>query len=106
MKQTIAIDFDGVIHNYNLGWLDGSIYDGLKKGAKEAIDLLSKEYEIIVFTSRPNTIEVDEWLKKHGIKVKEVTNTKPIARVYIDDRGLRFENWEQVLKDLPKLQNL
>ena len=32
--------------------------------------------------------------------ISKVTAEKPRARCYIDDKGLRFTDWENMLKDL------
>lgn len=37
-----------------------------------------------------------EWLEKHGIPYDEIYFGKPNAEIYIDDRSLRFENWESI----------
>lgn len=37
MKKSIAIDFDGVIHDYNNGWQNGKIYGKPIEGAFEGI---------------------------------------------------------------------
>jgi len=113
MKKTIAFDFDGVIHKYSKGWQDGKIYDEPVEGALEAIvELLIKGYKVSVFTTRENTAEVRNWIidKLHECKAVvskvfhqfpredfEVTNKKPIAIAYIDDRGIRFTNWKDIL---------
>ena len=41
-KQNLAIDFDGVIHNADKGWYDGTCYGEPIPGALEAIKELSK----------------------------------------------------------------
>jgi capsule biosynthesis phosphatase len=43
-----------------------------------------------------------DWLEKYGIEYDEIYFGKPNADVYIDDRALRFENWEEI--DSAKLQ--
>ena len=109
-NDNVAIDFDGVIHEFK-GWGDGTCYGNPLVGALEAIKFLSKKHNIIIFTakSKPNrplvkgktgTELVWEWLKKHNIDqyVKEVTAEKPRAKIYIDDKGYRFNNWEETLK--------
>ena len=109
--NTLAIDFDGVIHNHNLGFHDGTCYGNPIKGAIDAIKLLSKKYTIIIFTCKANphrplingkngTELVWEWLKKHNIEVyiKDVTYNKPNALFYIDDKAISFNNWNNTLK--------
>lgn len=105
MKQTIAIDFDGVIHKYSNGWQDGSCYDCAIEGAIDALrKLLDRGYKIVIFSTRADTeeriSEMRHWLKKYGLSRNyeyEITNKKPIAIAYIDDRGIRFTNWKDML---------
>ena len=114
--NNIAIDFDGVIHNFDKGWNDGTCYGEPIPGSIEAIKKLSKHYKIIIFTAKakPNRplvnnktgIElVNEWLKKYGIyeHIETVTSEKPHAKIYIDDNGYRFENWEDTIKEIKRL---
>lgn len=98
-KKTICLDFDGVLHAYSRGWGDGSVYDEPMPGAVDAVRKLSEHYKLIVQTSRKNLDDVREWLGRHGFPFMVVTNEKPPAVLYIDDRGLRFESWEQVMND-------
>ena len=108
--NTIAIDFDGVIHNANKGWHDGTCYGEPLPGAIDSIKLLSKKYKIIIFTAkakpdRPlvngkNGVElVKEWFCKYKLDtyIYEITSEKPRAELYIDDNGYRFENWDDTL---------
>ena len=110
-KKTIAIDFDGVIHKYSKGWQNGRIYDEPVEGSLEAIfKLLEKDYRVVVFTTREFINEVKDWIimEMHKCKNLEgktfvnykdfsVTNIKPPAIAYIDDRGIRFTNWKDML---------
>jgi len=99
MKNVICLDFDGVIHAYSKRWHDGTIYDKPVEGAIQGIIDLQKEgMEIAIHTARPQLSKVYEWLLEHGLPKDnldkiEITNTKPQATVYVDDRGLRFTNW-------------
>jgi hypothetical protein len=108
--NNIAIDFDGVIHNFDKGYYDGTCYGEPIPGSLEALKILSKQYKIIIFTakakpSRPlvngkTGVElVKEWLDKHGVLqyVSEITSEKPRAVLYIDDNGYRFNNWNSAL---------
>jgi hypothetical protein len=101
-QPTLAVDFDGVIHAYSKGWQGGEIYDEPVEGCAEALRQLSKRYEMVVFTARHNLEDVHKYLVRHSIRhhFKEITNRKPQAEVYLDDRGLKFLTWEQTLGDL------
>ena len=109
-NNNIAIDFDGVIHEFK-GWGDGTCYGEPLEGALEAIKLLSKKYNIVIFTakSKPNRPLVEGktgtelvwgWLKKYNIDkyIKDVTYNKPNALFYIDDKAIAFNNWNNTLK--------
>jgi capsule biosynthesis phosphatase len=42
-----------------------------------------------------------EWLERHGMEYDEIYFGKPNGHVYIDDRAVRFADWENLqLKDL------
>jgi 5'(3')-deoxyribonucleotidase len=110
-KKSIAIDFDGVLHDAYQGWGDGTCYGDPLPGAIEAIKQLSQQYQIVIFTAKakPDRPLVDgktgvdlvkEWFVKYNILdyITEVTSEKPRAELYIDDNGYRFENWDDTLK--------
>ena len=114
--NNIAIDFDGVIHTFDRGWNDGTCYGDPIPGAIEAIKKLSLKYNIIIFTAKAKSnrplvngktgIElVKEWLSKYDLIdcVAEITSEKPHANIYIDDRGYRFNNWTDTLKEIEDL---
>ena len=116
-QKNIGIDFDGVIHDDNKGFHDGTIYGEPIEGSLEAIRKLSSNFNIIIFTAkakpdRPlingkNGVElVKEWLIKYGIEkcVSEITSEKPRAILYIDDKGFRFDNWENTLHFIQSLK--
>tara|TARA_Y100000114_G_scaffold129810_1_gene127377 strand:- start:1589 stop:1999 length:411 start_codon:yes stop_codon:yes gene_type:complete len=113
--KNIAIDFDGVIHEF-LGWGDGTCYGQPLEGSIEAIKQLSKNWNIIIFTAkaRPDrplvngktgTELVYEWLEKYDLTkhIDYVTHEKPRAEIYVDDKGLRFHNWKECLEQLKTL---
>lgn len=96
----IAIDFDGVICKR-----EGipTIYDWdhvePMEGALESINLLLKmKYEVYILTSNFEPAKVIEWLSDYGFPKLEVTNIKKPAHVYIDDRAMRFTNWQDIRK--------
>jgi hypothetical protein len=109
--KNLAIDFDGVIHNFDKGYHDGTCYGDPIKGSLDAIKLLSKDYNIIIFTakakpSRPlvngktGSELVYEWLAKHNVMqyVTQITSEKPRSQIYIDDKGYHFQNWDDTLE--------
>jgi len=108
--KTISIDFDGVIHKYSKGFQGmDNVYDPPMEGAIESIEKLYNEgYTLKILSSRPKEV-IYPWLEKYGLSkyIKEVSNHKFPATVYIDDRGLLFQNWGQCLNELqshPKLK--
>jgi len=111
-NMVISIDFDGVIHRNSKGFHDGTIYDKPVKGTKKSLrKLYTKGFDLVISTckadpDRPlvngkNGIElVWEWLEKWELDqyIMKVTNEKPRALFYIDDKGIRFESWKDTLK--------
>jgi hypothetical protein len=113
-QKNIAVDFDGVIHNMDKGWYDGTCYGEPLPGSLEALRKLYTKWNIIIFTAkgRPDRplvngktgIElVEEWLDKHDVLqyVDEITWEKPRAEYYIDDRGITYDNnWDEILEEV------
>lgn len=108
-NKNLAIDFDGVIHEFN-GWGDGTCYGQPLPGAIDAIKNLATKYNIIIFTAkvRPDRplvngktgIElVTEWFKQYDLLqyITEITHEKPRACLYVDDKAYRFSSWEDTL---------
>lgn len=121
---SVAVDFDGVIHAYSMGWNDGTIYDEPVPGAFDALRGLMERYAVYVHTSR-DAGQVGEWIKERsGIACEWLTDLRnPVcfwshqdsllitplklpAIAYIDDRGIRFTNWDQALADLAALEGV
>ena len=115
-SKTIGIDFDGVIHRSSKGFHDGTIYDDPVEGSFDAIKKLANDYNIVVYTAkaRPDrplvngktgTELVVEWLARHGYMdfVSEVTAVKPRAIAYIDDRAIKFDNWDSTMKTMEQI---
>ena len=112
-RYSIAVDFDGVIHRYGKGWHDGTVYDEPMPGALEALARIHRRYRVVILTTRVNPglhggdaqlASVEAWLERHGFvkgeHYDEVTHEKVPALVYIDDRALHFDNWDQALDEL------
>lgn len=101
--ETICLDFDGVLHSYVSGWQGETVIaDPPIHGTDRAVERLRKRYRVVVHSARCQSREgreaVERWLAQHGIEVDEVCEHKPLAKMYVDDRGLRFDgDWEAVM---------
>lgn len=98
--QTICVDFDGVLNNYK-GY-DGDNLGTPREGAKEFLEQLSKEYDVVIFSVRRYS-KIIKWLTDYDLLkyVVNVTSYKPLAVAYIDDRAIRFNgNYEKTLNEL------
>jgi hypothetical protein len=116
IDKNICVDLDGVLHGYSKGFYDGSMYDIPKPGSKEAIDELKKYFNIVIFTARVSPTahgkegakeqreNIKKWLKKYNIYYDKITCEKIPASFYIDDRAIRFSNWEKTLQLVSKLK--
>ena len=113
--KNIGVDFDGVIHKCSKGYYDGTVYDEPIEGSYEALERLSKKYDVVIYTAKAKpdrglvngktgTQLVWEWLKKYNMDkfVTKVTAEKPRAVAYIDDKGIFFDNWKDTLDILDK----
>jgi len=113
-RKPISVDFDGVIHQFSTGYTRPDIYDPPMLGAHEALKALLTDYAVHILSAR-DAREVIKWCKVHfpdihfalipksapDWQVKDVvgvTNVKLPAIAYIDDRGIRFVNWQTTLK--------
>ncbi len=110
----ISVDLDGVIHQYSKKYHDGTMYDPPIHGAKESLASLTADgFEIHIVTARlwpghgtaeQQRRQIEQWLHQHGFikgtHYHELTNNKPPAIAYIDDRAIEFQSWEQVSNQL------
>lgn len=105
-RQTVCLDFDGVLHSYRSGWCGAHVIpDPPIHGTREAVARLRQQYRVAVHSSRCHTKEgrlaVESWLQRHDIVVDEVCEHKPPALVYVDDRAIRFRGvWDDVLTEI------
>lgn len=112
VQMTIAWDFDGVIHPYTDGW-QGPVPSNEPPipGVAAALRTWQRRgFRNIVFSTRAEMPEglagIEAWLEKEGLTdyVDEVTNKKPPAIAYVDDRAVSFQgNWEDVHKGIERL---
>lgn len=116
-KKTIVFDFDGVIHSGYRGYGDGSIYGKIDLDLLDYIKDLMKNYYIVISSNRPAE-QIVKYMNdlNYGIEFKVfnkdmdenmywndsdaigVTNQKAVGYLYVDDRGFRYENLEDLKK--------
>lgn len=102
-RKTLAIDFDGTLCKYQ-SFGDGVIYQEPNVGAVDVVNkLYNNGWKIIIFTCRARhefggdgIDSIKAWLDRFGIPHHEITAEKPIATAYIDDRAIRFTNWQDI----------
>lgn len=125
--KVVAVDIDGVIIDSMQGEFRPEQYDPTDtarfptmKGCSRVLTRLwNAGYEIVLYSSRTNTdwehnringytpeaikiaLELD--MKFRGLLFHYVSIYKPIADIYIDDRGWHFRDWAQMEKDLEML---
>ena len=68
-------------------------------GTKEALELLkSAGYKILIHScNRPQVIR--DFMSYYALPYDSIWESqgKPVADVYLDDKGLRFETWNETL---------
>lgn len=106
--RTIAIDFDGPIHNMDDGFREGELYGMAVPGAfKSMFKLIEAGYDIVIHTTRGSDPELKQAVETWIHDMQEitgyvfpfmVTSEKIPAISYIDDRAIRFTNWEDIRK--------
>jgi hypothetical protein len=101
-EQVACVDLNGVLDTYT-GWKGPSHFDPPRPGARAFLEALgSRGFRTIVFTTRyPD--DVWRWLREHQLDglVAEVTDRKPAAHVFVDDRAVCFRgDFEATLRDI------
>lgn len=101
--KNIAIDFDGTIHDFAHP-VPGRKMGPPMEGAQAALEQLQTDgYNIIVFcrwaTNEYNCKVIADWMRYFEMPFVDVTNIKPDAVAYIDDRGIRFTgDWKATIQ--------
>jgi cation transport ATPase len=102
MRAIVCVDINGVLDNYR-GWQGAEHWDPPRAGAREFLQALQQEgYDVVVLTTRWHE-DARAWLERHGLLefVCEVTDRKPAAHVFVDDRALRFEgDFDATLREI------
>lgn len=101
-KKRILIDLDGVLNEYGNTKYDENNIPNLKCGAKDFLEKLSVNAELYLFTSR-NLLLASKWLIDNDLDkyIKDVTNIKIPAFLYVDDRTICFKgDYNKILEDI------
>jgi hypothetical protein len=109
IDDVICFDFDGVLNNYQ-GWRDEGFDVILDKPFHDTVqsmqDIRAMGYRVVVHSVRcaheGGIKAIREWLDEHGIEVDDVTAHKPLACIYVDDRGYHHTNWDDTVEMLMK----
>lgn len=112
LPKTIAVDFDGVIAEYD-GWKGVGILGGPRADVVTALRTLHAEgWKIVIHTTRGEE-EISAYLLEHEIPHHEINRNsdyttlggKPVADVYWDDRALCYSgNAERDLKRIRRFR--
>lgn len=96
-RRTIAVDFDGVIADYD-GYKGIGVLGNPRPDVLEVMRQLRAEgWKILIHTTR-GADEIADYLAKHGVPHDEVNRNsdyqnagpKPVADLYWDDRAVSY----------------
>jgi len=101
-QKWICFDFDGVCASYENGWQGADTVGNPIEGMVELVnELHDAGYKCLLFTTRPVNDTVMTFLDENGFNFDAINSCehnppdsekkKPIAELYIDDRGVRFD---------------
>ena len=97
--KTIFVDLDGTICTEEKTF-SRSLAKPIE-GASEAIyKLMDAGFTVVIYTARSWAeweMTVD-WLSRNKIPYAGIHMGKPIADIWIDDRAIRFEDWDSTLE--------
>lgn len=101
----IIIDLDGTICTE-----EKTYSRALAKPLPGAVEKLNQLYEqghtLIIYSAR-TWMEYEmtaDWLAKHGFRYHQLVLGKPVGDVWLDDRAIRFQGWEDAIEKITTLK--
>jgi hypothetical protein len=118
-KNTLCVDFDGVLHSYTSGWKSVDVIpDPPVPGALRWLKQASEHFNVVIHSSRSNdplgVAAMQRWLKHHAststelhedeaadlldvVRFVQAGEGKPTAFLTIDDRCIPFDgDWSKL----------
>lgn len=98
--KTIAVDFDHVICSRKPE--PGHKLGPPVEGAREALELLQRTGHKIIIHSCNRSEVIANWMAYFKIPYSTiwVAPGKPVADWYVDDKAIRFRNWDDTLAQI------
>lgn len=94
----LAIDFDGVIHDFKHP-IPGRRMGPPMAGCKEALTKFKQRGDnLIIFTvwgDAKGQKTIADFMKYYELPYDSITNIKPQADAYLDDKAIRFVSWAE-----------
>ena len=119
-KPILCLDFDGVIHSYEHGWQQGTIYGTVTDGFFEWAIKAKELFTLVVYSSRSKDLnhqtEMVNWMRDKYVAwytksifnetipafaaIFQFAHEKPPAFLTIDDRAITFNgDWNDAQFD-------
>jgi len=107
--KRVAIDFDGTLFedckNIDISFNNDEQLQVLPGASNTTNWLAEQGFEILIFTCRPDYHRkyLEALMNKNNVAFDYILfYTKPRVDLYIDNKGFRFENWEDTKKFIEK----
>lgn len=101
-RPIVCVDLNGVLDAYT-GWKSPDHWDPPVPGAEGFLRSLHESgFRVVVLTTRWAD-DARAWLEEHGLLqwISEVTDRKPAAHVFVDDRAVCFRgDFEETLRQV------
>jgi len=91
--KVILVDFDGVLSTGECWTPEGCLKAEPIQENIDKVNKLHKENFIVIWTARRDHLIPAslKWLRQHGVEFDAISNKKPAASYYIDDKSTDFD---------------